>query len=395
MTGVRALDRVTGQSVATSTRDMVVNAAGPWADKLAALAGIRIPLALSPGIHVMIGTRLTNFVINRMHLPGSGDFIAPQRNTSILGTSSWSVQDCDYLDIPEDHIRQIRAEGALLAPIIAQLPVHSINAATRPLIASGGGSERELSRTFQAFDHAEQDNVEGFVTIAGGKLITARAMAEKISDVVCHNSASEPPVRRTLIPWCLTGAYTPVEMQARRHSHSRNFGDCGMYDPTAFTIPEGLNYNDHVVATYLYQTAAKVNIHKLAVALSEEQSSGTWVELPFESDVIRQRHVGKVVAIWEVPDYEDAVPEDVTARTWVLQIAYPIHNFGPQIPLMLTTVHGNISAAGKLKSIDLHFPAGHTRHNSKAPSLAVEGIRDCWVCPTGRCCTSWSNLPSA
>ncbi len=85
-----------------------------------------------------------------------------------------------------------------------------------------------------------------------------------------------------------------------------------MYDPTAFTIPEGLNYNDHVVATYLYQTAAKVNIHKLAVALSEEQSSGTWVELPFESDVIRQRHVGKVVAIWEVPDYEDAVPEDVT-----------------------------------------------------------------------------------
>ncbi len=199
---------------------------GPWADKLAALAGIRIPLALSPGIHVIIGTRLTNFVINRMHLPGSGDFIAPQRNTSILGTSSWTVQDCDYLDIPEDHIRQIRAEGALLAPIIEKLPVHSINAATRPLIASGGGSERELSRTFQAFDHAEQDNVEGFVTIAGGKLITARAMAEKISDVVCQQgSASEPPVRRTLIPWCLTGAYTPVEMQARHHSHSRNFGD--------------------------------------------------------------------------------------------------------------------------------------------------------------------------
>ena len=185
VTGVRALDRVTGQ-LYNIDADMVVNATGPWADKLAALAGIRIPLALSPGIHVMIGTRLTNFVINRMHLPGSGDFIAPQRNTSILGTSSWTVQDCDYLDIPEDHIRQICAEGALLAPIIEKLPVHSINAATRPLIASGGGSERELSRTFQAFDHAEQDNVEGFVTIAGGKLITARAMAEKISDVVCH-----------------------------------------------------------------------------------------------------------------------------------------------------------------------------------------------------------------
>ncbi len=185
VTGVRVLDRVTNQ-LQDIKGDMIVNAAGPWADKLAALAGIHIPLALSPGIHVMIGTRLTNFVVNRMHLPGSGDFIAPQRNTSILGTSSWTVQDCDYLDIPEDHIRQIRAEGALLAPIIEQLPVHSINAAARPLIASGGGSERELSRTFQAFDHAERDNIEGFVTIAGGKLITARAMAEKISDVVCQ-----------------------------------------------------------------------------------------------------------------------------------------------------------------------------------------------------------------
>lgn len=185
VTGVRVLDRVTNQ-LQDVKGDMVVNASGPWADKLAGLAGIHIPLALSPGIHVIIGTRLTHFVINRMHLPGSGDFITPQRNTSILGTSSWTVQDCDYLDIPEDHIRQIRAEGALLAPIIEKLPVHSVNAATRPLIASGGGSERELSRTFQCFDHAERDGIEGFTTIAGGKLITARAMAEKISDVVCQ-----------------------------------------------------------------------------------------------------------------------------------------------------------------------------------------------------------------
>lgn len=148
-----------------------------------------------------------------------------------------------------------------------------------------------------------------------------------------------------------------------------------MYDPIAFTIPEGLEYDDHIVATYLYQTATKVNIHKLAVALSEEQSSGTWVELPFESDVIRRRHVGRVIAIWEVPDYEDVIPEDAAVRSWVLQIAYPIHNFGPQIPLMLTTVHGNISAAGKLKLIDLHFPRSYVAQ-FKGPKFGIEGIRE-------------------
>ncbi len=148
-----------------------------------------------------------------------------------------------------------------------------------------------------------------------------------------------------------------------------------MYDPTAFTIPEGLDYNDYLIATYLYQTSANVNIHKLALALSEEQSSGTWVTLPGESNVVRERHVGRIVAIWEIPDYEDAVPQDITNRNWVIQIGYPVHNIGPQIPLMLTTVHGNISAAGRLKLLDLHFPKSYCEQ-FKGPKFGIEGVRD-------------------
>ena len=98
-----------------------------------------------------------------------------------------------------------------------------------------------------------------------------------------------------------------------------------MYDPIAFTNPEGIDLESHIVATYLYQTAATANIHKLANALSEEQSSGTWVSLEGETPEVRQRHTGKIVAIWEVPDFEESVPDDVDARNWVLQIAYPVH----------------------------------------------------------------------
>jgi 2,3-diketo-5-methylthiopentyl-1-phosphate enolase len=147
-----------------------------------------------------------------------------------------------------------------------------------------------------------------------------------------------------------------------------------MFDPVAFTIPEGIDYGDYIVATYLYQTSARVNIHKLAVALSEEQSSGTWVSLPHETDVVRQRHVGKIVAIWEVPDHEFAVPGGTATRDWVLQIAYPVHSIGPQIPLMLTTVHGNIASAGRLKLLDLHFPRSYVSQ-FKGPKFGVEGVR--------------------
>lgn len=183
VTGLRVQDRTSGE-LYNLEADMVVNAGGPWANKISSLVGIEIPLSLSPGIHIILGTRLTQYVINRMHMPGSGDFVAPIGNSSILGTSSWTVQDPDYLYIPEDHIQQMRDECGVLVPKARTLPAKAINAASRPLLAAAGKSERELSRTFECFDHLERDQMEGFVTISGGKLATARAMAEKVSDLV-------------------------------------------------------------------------------------------------------------------------------------------------------------------------------------------------------------------
>ncbi len=148
-----------------------------------------------------------------------------------------------------------------------------------------------------------------------------------------------------------------------------------MFDPTAFAIPEGIDGNKYILATYIYQTGVKVNIHKLALALSEEQSCGTWVTLEAESAVVRERHAGRIISIWEIPDYECAIPADLKQRSWVIQIAYPVHNIGPQIPLMLTTVHGNISAAGNLKLVDLHFPQSYCEY-FKGPKFGIDGIRD-------------------
>src|SRR3990170_3041715 len=148
-----------------------------------------------------------------------------------------------------------------------------------------------------------------------------------------------------------------------------------MYDPIAFRIPESVDYDSHIVATYLFQTSAQADIHKVVAALSEEQSSGTWVKLAGETDEVRERHVGKVVAIWELPDHEVALPEGIVTRDWVLQIAYPAHNIGAQIPLLLTTVNGNIASAGRLKLLDLHFPAAWTRE-FKGPRFGIAGMRE-------------------
>ncbi len=147
-----------------------------------------------------------------------------------------------------------------------------------------------------------------------------------------------------------------------------------MYNPIAFRLPEALEDGDYVIATYIYQTNVNVDIHKLAYALSEEQSSGTWVNLPLETEEVLQRHIGRVISIWEIPDYETQIPKEVTERAWVIQIGYPVHNFGAQIPLMLTTVHGNIAAAGRLKLLDLNFPKAYVEQ-FKGPKFGIEGVR--------------------
>jgi glycerol-3-phosphate dehydrogenase len=96
------------------------------------------------------------------------------------------VDHPDDLGVPEDHVAAMYREGAKLVPAVNGAEQRAAWSAARPLIGSRGGSTgRELSRTFQCFDHAPSDGVEGFVTISGGKATTARAMAEKTADVVC------------------------------------------------------------------------------------------------------------------------------------------------------------------------------------------------------------------
>jgi glycerol-3-phosphate dehydrogenase len=129
--------------------------------------------------------RLVQRTINRLIKPSDGDIILPQRRMVVVGTTSYSVEDPDYIPVVEDQITQMLETGAALIPAIRQTKPRGIYTATRPLLGSSG-SGRSLSRTFKCFDHKETDNIDGLVTITGGKATTLRVMAEKTADVVCH-----------------------------------------------------------------------------------------------------------------------------------------------------------------------------------------------------------------
>jgi 2,3-diketo-5-methylthiopentyl-1-phosphate enolase len=140
-------------------------------------------------------------------------------------------------------------------------------------------------------------------------------------------------------------------------------------------IPEGVDYGKYAIATYLASYPKSVPVPQLAPALAIEQSTGTWVPVPGETPEVRKKYVAKVIGTYEVPDYEWMLPKDVEYRHYIIQIAYPVENFGSQIPMLLTTVVGNISMGGRIKVLDVRFPESYVA-GFKGPKFGIKGIRE-------------------
>jgi 2,3-diketo-5-methylthiopentyl-1-phosphate enolase len=140
-------------------------------------------------------------------------------------------------------------------------------------------------------------------------------------------------------------------------------------------LPDGVDYDDYFIGTYLASFPASVPIPSLAPALAIEQSTGTWVCVPGETPEMRCQHVAKVIGVYEVPDFEFTVPSGLETRNYVIQIAFPQVNVGSQIPMLLTTVVGNISMGGQIKVLDIRFPKRFV-DGFVGPKFGIAGIRE-------------------
>jgi len=145
------------------------------------------------------------------------------------------------------------------------------------------------------------------------------------------------------------------------------------YDKTIYVMPESIEREKFVICTY-YCESSTADLLLKAGAMAVEQTTGTWVTVPRETPELRYKHVGRVISVHEVPNYEFEIPAEVKARKFIFQLAFPIINMGEQIPELLTTVIGNISNGGKLKLIDIDFPESFVK-KFKGPKFGVEGIR--------------------
>ncbi len=146
-------------------------------------------------------------------------------------------------------------------------------------------------------------------------------------------------------------------------------------DPMFMQFADGIDKEKYVIATYFAVTKASVESVKYACALAIEQTTGTWTPVPGETPAVREKHLGRLVGLYEVPTYVNEFPKDLEERQFIIRVAFPVINMGAQFAMMLTAVMGNVSYMGKLKLLDLEYPESYLAQ-FQGPKFGIQGIRD-------------------
>ncbi|SDA15754.1 ribulose-bisphosphate carboxylase large subunit family protein [Sphingomonas sp. NFR15] len=141
--------------------------------------------------------------------------------------------------------------------------------------------------------------------------------------------------------------------------------------------------DDRVYATYWIETAFP--LEQAAATMAGEQSTGTFVRVPGETDALRETHAARVEAIEDLgavaaPSLPGSgLPKsgETSRRAARVVLSWPLVNFGPSLPNLLATVAGNLSelkAFSGLKLIDLTLPPAFLGRY-QGPQFGVAGTR--------------------
>ncbi|MEA2631825.1 MAG: 3-oxoisoapionate-4-phosphate transcarboxylase/hydrolase [Chloroflexota bacterium] len=143
--------------------------------------------------------------------------------------------------------------------------------------------------------------------------------------------------------------------------------------------------SQRIFATYRIETPHPPE--RAAEVMAGEQSTGTFVRVPGETEALRARFGARVERIGELeaveqPSLPGSVPPRGTSgpiryRRAEVVLSFPLENMGPSLPNLLATVAGNLYELREfsgLKLIDLDLPPAFASAYP-GPQFGVEGTR--------------------
>lgn len=190
--GVTVTDRLSGKIYDLYARK-IVNATGPWVDRIRALNGQKggKSLMLTKGVHLVFDQ--SRFPLRQAIYFDAPDgrmiFAIPRDGKTYIGTTDTFYEgDPQYPKVTEDDRKYLLSAVNSVFPSLRLTgeDIESSWAGLRPLIAEEGKSPSEISRK----DEIWQDET-GLISIAGGKLTGYRKMAQSIVDLAVRQLTAE------------------------------------------------------------------------------------------------------------------------------------------------------------------------------------------------------------
>lgn len=138
---------------------------------------------------------------------------------------------------------------------------------------------------------------------------------------------------------------------------------------------------ERITARYYIETPYA--IEKAAQVLAGEQSSGTFVAVPGETEELKRRFAARVEKIEELETVNQPAIPGATSKDGVyhranIEVSWSVENFGYNLPVLISTLQGNlyeITQFTGLKLMDIELPASYSKH-FKGARFGIEGSRE-------------------
>jgi len=191
LSGARVRDVLSGEEFDVEAR-MVCNASGAWGDEVCDLdePGAPSKLQLTKGSHILVprGRARTK---NALPVVSPTDdrlmFVIPRGHFSLIGTTdTYYHEDLDHPFATKEDVEYIlEAVNDILPRAHLDMgDIISTYSGLRPLAMQEGGEDVAASSVSR--EHRIYTSRSGMLTIAGGKLTTARSMAEEMVDMTAR-----------------------------------------------------------------------------------------------------------------------------------------------------------------------------------------------------------------
>lgn len=182
-----------GSRVLTFRAKVLINAAGPWIDKVRRSGSIDEKKIIFPtkGIHLVV-RKLSDQALFVASRDNRMFFIVPLGDNSLIGTTDTRYNgDLDEVHAVADDVDYLLEESRRVLPglNLTHDAILYTYAGVRPL-AFSGKSESRISRKHRVIPEGKTGRV---ITIAGGKLTTYRNMAKDAVDAACKAIGKRMP----------------------------------------------------------------------------------------------------------------------------------------------------------------------------------------------------------